>query len=272
MPPSRARIASANALQAQGQLGAARPLYRRSIELLESAQGAQPSDRASIATQRANLCQIEQTMGVTGALLTCRAAIDELEALPDARGQYLPYLATTYHRAGFAAQKEKRIKQAIRFFDKAADAFPKGDQPDFVRAADAHLRLALIWSVVDGGSPRAEQAFNQGIALLEAPERAALAGADVMATQLRQQRVQWLLDESRWADGAKRAAEFATWSAAHNDRASEAWAYNAEARAHLKLGDAASAKQALTKGAAAARASGDAELARSLDDHLKKMK
>ena len=272
---ARARLASANALQAQGQLDAARPLYKRAIELLESAQGAQRGDRASIATQRANLCQIEQTMGVTGALLTCRAAIDALEALealPDARGQYLPYLATTYHRAGFAAQSEKRIKQAIRFFDRAAESFTKGDQPDYVRAADAHLRLALIWSVVDGGSPRAERAFNQGIALLDAPERASLRGASVMATQLRQQRVQWLLDELRWADGATRAAEFASWSEKAGDRASEAWAYNAEARAHIKLGDAARAKRALTKGVVAARASGDAALARSLDEHLKKMK
>ena len=67
---ARALIVLGQVYQSHAQYQAAQTTYKQAITLLESTDPK--ANALSIATQRANLCQVEHAMNVTGTLLTCK--------------------------------------------------------------------------------------------------------------------------------------------------------------------------------------------------------
>lgn len=263
----RAKIARANMAQRRGELKPAREQYKQAIEILDERVSASVRDDAAVAVQRANLCQVENQLEVTGALLTCRAALDALKALPNS-ATYTEHIAATYYSAGFAAQREERIKQSLRHFEQAAAAYMKTSPPQRLRAADARLRMGLIYSVVLEGEDEAERAFRAGLALLDGHEQ--LAGAPLMIRQLRQQLIQLLDAQKKWEEVRDEARALIAWAKPRGDGAAVGRASNFLASALLKLGDRAGAISALEQGVAALEGvEGEAALRKMMKANLR---
>lgn len=242
----RAKIIRGNLAQARGSLQEARGYYKEIIALMEKLSPSVRDD-ATIAVQYANLCQIERELNITGTLKTCKAGLEKLKGLPNSAA-YTEHIAATYYSAGFAAQSEKRIKQSLRFFEQASIAYMKLDKPEPVRAADARLRMGLIYSVVLKGEDEAEKAMRAGIDLLQGQD--ALPNAILIRTQLHQQLVQLFADQKQWEKARVESQALIDYAAKHDDRASQGWGYNYMAQALLKTGQKDAAIKSLEDGVA----------------------
>lgn len=258
----RAKIAQANIHQQTGELMNARKAYTKIIDLMENKLPAAQRDAATLAAQRANLCQINNSLELTGALLSCQSAIDAITDLPDV-SRYASHLATSYYNAGFSAQREERYKKALRHFELAASTYMKSTPSDPLRSADAHLRMGIIYSAVLKGEDNSLRSFNKGISTL-----AGVSGetARVLTTQLHQQLVQELVAQEQWQEAVKVANTLLTLADSYKDHAASAHAYNNLAVAKLKLGARDEAIAALEQGIFHAKKSG------KVPDQLKLMK
>ncbi|MEM1349389.1 MAG: hypothetical protein AAGI01_12580, partial [Myxococcota bacterium] len=195
---ARALLALASSKQRAGEYKAARDLYVRGIDVLTT-QVAEPlQDRASIASHRANLCQVNQRLELTGALLSCNEALEALRALPDSAAEYAGHIAATHYTAGFAAQKEGRIKQSLRHFERAAQMYgPLGER---LREADARLRMGLVYSVVMDGEDLAVKSLQRALdAIAMSP---ASREVTTMRTQILTQLGQVYMDRKQWNDAS----------------------------------------------------------------------
>lgn len=261
---ARAKIVQANLAQSNGNLARARDLYKEIIDLIDG-----KSDASVLATQRANLCQINNSLEITGTLLSCKKALEALDALPN-KSNFHAHIATVNYVTGFAAQREKRMKEALRFFEKAAAQLPELDRPDMVRAADAHLRMGIIYSVVLRGEEDSIKAFRRGIKTVTGHEHT--EQGRVMMTQLRQQLVQQLVNQSDWDDALVECDALISFATPHSDHATIAWAQNNKALAALKSGDKQGAIAALKAGVSAAKKAGNQkELLSLMKGNLKKL-
>lgn len=240
----RARIARGNLAQHQGQHQRARTYYKKALAQLEGDIADGLVDASTVASQKANLCQVEHSLKITGSLLTCREALEALDALEDASG-YTEHVAVTAYVTGFTAQREGRLNQALGYFKRAAEVSMSQSPPRRVRAADALLRMGLIY----GSGDKDEEAlatFGRGLAILKGHEDR--PDAATLVTQLHQQRVQALEAQQRWSQLQARAGELLAWATSQNDRAAQGMAYNYLARAQLKRDDRQGAIASLEAG------------------------
>ncbi len=249
----RSKIATASIHQQAGELMKAREVYTDVIAMMEDELPASQRDAATLAAQRANLCQINNALEVTGALLSCQAAIDAITELPDV-SSYMNHLATTYYNAGFAAQREKRYKKALRHFELAASTYMKATPADPLRSADAHLRMGIIYSAALEGEVYSLESFRKGIAVLESSSGEL---ARVLTTQLHQQLLQELVAQEKWDEAVEQSHALITFAAGHDDHSALAHAYNNLAVAKLELGARDEAIEALEEGIEAAKKSGE---------------
>ncbi len=241
----RAKIARANLAQRRGAHEHARQWYKEVVALMEELP-ASSKEPTTLATQRANLCQVNNILEVTGTLLSCKKALEALTGLENSAA-YTEHIATTYYVAGFAAQREERIKESLRFFEQASFAYMKLNPARPIKAADARLRMGLTYSVVMEGEDEAVKAFKRGLSLIEGVETAN-AQAKTMATQLRQQLIQVLFEQKKWGKVEVRANDLVLFADRINDPAANGWALNYLAQARLKQGDREGAVQALQRG------------------------
>jgi len=241
---ARALLALAGSKQRAGAYKPARDLYIKGIKVLSEEIAEPLQDKAALASHRANLCQVNQRLELTGALLSCNEALEGLRALPNAERDYAGHLAATHYTAGFAAQKEKRIKQALRHFERAAQI--SGRLGDHVREADARLRMGLIYSVVMEGEELAEKSLYRALdAIAAAP-----ASKDItaMRTQVLTQLGQVYMDRKQWDDANKTLERLIAHTSSSNDPANQALALNNLAQVRLKKGDRSGAVKALEQG------------------------
>lgn len=265
----RAKIVRGNLAQARGSLQEARGHYKEVLVLMDKIS---PSvrDEPTVAVQYANLCQIERELNITGTLKTCKAGLEKLKALGNSAA-YTEHIAATYYAAGFAAQSEERLKESLRYFEQASLAYMKLDNPEPVRAADARLRMGIIYSAVLKGEDNAEKAMREGIDLLQGQDTR--PNAVLVRTQLHQQLVQLLADQKQWEKVRVESNALVDYAAKHNNRASQGWAYNYMAQALLKSGDKAGAIKALEDGVAILDGvAGEKEQRQMMQSSLKSLK
>lgn len=243
---ARARIVRANLAQTRGENKEARAQYKEVIKLMEEEVSASVRDADTLAVQYANLCQVDYSLKTTGTLSVCKTGLEKLLAL-EKSGAYVGHIAATYYIAGFAAQDEKNVKQALRYFEQAALAYMKLPTPEPVRAADSQLRMGIIYSAIIKGEDNAERAFRKGLELLQGQERA--TGALAIQAQLSQQLVQLFAERKQWTSVRDEAQALIDRTKAHgSDPATLGWSYNYLAQAKLKTGDRAGAISALETG------------------------
>lgn len=227
---ARARIAQAAIDQKSGHVTQAREEYTRVVALLESVS---PSLRNadSIATQRANLCQVDNQLEATGALRSCEAAVAAIRATDDGPERNWQALAASHYAAGFAAQREKNIKASLRHFEAAARTYTAHEER--ARAADAHLRMGLTYAAVMQGDELAEKSFQAGLAQAALAPEGALK--DTLITQLLFQLAESQLARKQPADALATLERVVAHTRKIRDVANQANAYNSMAAALLAL-------------------------------------
>lgn len=242
----RALLVRARMEQNKGRARHARMHYLTALKILKKRNNPLNQAASTRATTHANLCQVNHTLHVTGTLLSCMQALQELKALSDS-AKYTEHIAATYYAAGFAAQREKRIKPALRYFEQSAKAYKEMPQPNHLRVADAYLRMGVIYSVVLRGEANAKNAFIKGLSYAHKDKSAA---ATSIKTQLLTQLAQVQLEESSFVASVKTLTELLVHAKAHGNHAAQANAYNMLASAKLKLKKRQEAIEALTMGMA----------------------
>ena len=265
----RADISLASLAQQNGELDQARTRYLSVIETMEKLPASQKS-APSLATQKANLCQVNQSLQATGALKSCEDAIDSLTKLDDA-ASYQAHIATSYYNAGFSAQREERYKKALQNFEHAAAGFLKISPPDTLRSADAQMRMGIIYSVVLDGEENAIRAFERGLDVLGASVSSEVEKA--MKAKLYQQLVQELVEQKRWKEAITRGGELVASEELSGRHQELAYTHNNLAMAYLKDGQRDQAKASLTAGIREAKAAGnEKELITMMQKNLKSLK
>ncbi len=242
---ARARIAQAAIDQKSGHTAQARKGYTRVVELLESVSPAL-RNADSIATQRANLCQVDNQLEATGALRSCDAAVAAIRAIDDGPKRNWRALAASHYAAGFAAQREKNIKASLRHFEAASRIYT--EQGEHARAADAHLRMGLTYAAVMQGDDLAERSFRNGLAQAKLAPEGALK--NTLITQLLFQLAESQLARKKPADALATFERVVAHTKSIGDAANQANAHNSMAAALLELDRRDDAIAALEEGAA----------------------
>ena len=264
----RAEIAQATIHHHHGEFKQARELYLSIIKSLSEELPERQRDAETLAAQRANLCQLDTTLEITGALRSCKASIESLSALDDPE-RYASHLASSYYNAGFGAQRERQYDEALAYFERASEAFLQAAPKDALRAADSKLRLGTLLSVTSKGEPGSIQAFEAGLKILE-EERG--ESERIMRSQLHQQLLQELVAQEQWQRAEQAALALIALAEQDQDDAAAAHAYNNLAVASLKLRKRPEALEALKKGIAHAEASGQVpEQLKLMRANLKKL-
>jgi tetratricopeptide (TPR) repeat protein len=263
---ARAQLATAQIKQTQGDLREARRLYIAAIERLERDVDPELLDKRSLSQQKVNVCQVDNQLEITGALLRCRDALKGVEAASNP--PHGPARAAALYNVGLAAQREKQWAEALGSYDKAAQAFEAlGER---VRAADARLRLGTLAATLKDQEVRAEAALREGIKGLGADT--STVEALQTAVNLRTQLVQLQLSQSRHADAAATIDTLLPLLTGPQLVGQRAWALQARASAQLKLGQRDAALASLQEALPLAQKAGDKELAKMLDDSIKQLK
>lgn len=251
----RALVRLANIKQQKRQLPAARKMYLESVSILEKSPKT-AENKNVLATQYANLCQVEHSLNYTGSYKTCIKALAALSKQPSTDRAYL---AATHYAAAFGAQREKRFKNAITHFDQAGKIYASLSQPNWMRAADARLRLGTLFTQLKNKEKQAVAALTEG---LKWAANAPAAQAQPVKQELLLQLGQHFLMEKQYNKAVthlERLIQIAT-----KDPDTQAWAYNGLAHAKLKLGDQAAAIDALEKGLVAVSKGHDKHKIKSL--------
>lgn len=249
---------------ATGRLNKANSYYSTAIQIMETIGVPGTADTPEVGPMRANLCQVNMTLETKGASFLCKKALSELER----HGSADPaMLAATQYAVGITAGRDGRAANGIKNLKKAAQLAQKLSPPDFRLAADAHLRRGIIYAAIKDHQKDAEKAFQRGLSLT----RASKNSQDPLATvrvQLRTQLAQLQLAQEDWKTAKTTLSGLVKDAAA--DAGSQAWGYNALARAALKQGDKPAAKKALQAGLPLAKKSGDTDLVKNFEQNLKK--
>lgn len=235
----RAVVRLANINQQKRQLPTARKMYMESVSILEKSPKT-AENKSVLATQYANLCQVEHSLNYTGSYKTCVKALGALSKQPSTDKAYM---AATHYAAAFGAQREKRFKNAITHFDQAGKIYVSLSQPNWMRAADARLRLGTLLTQLKGKEKQAIAALTEG---LKWAANASAGQAQPVKQELLLQLSQHFLMEKQYNKAVthlERLIQIAT-----KDPDTQAWAYNGLAHAKLKLGDQAAAIASLEKG------------------------
>lgn len=262
---ARSNAQLAKLYHASGDLNRASTYYSKAIQTMETVGVPGTADAPGIAATRANLCQVNMTLETKGASFVCKKALNELQ---DKRGVDPAMLIATQYAVGITAERDGNPANGLENLKQAAEMAQKLTPPDFRLAADAHLRRGIIYARARKAT-EAEQAFQKGLSLT----RAATAPTDPLAevgVQLRTQLAQLQLRKEDWRNAQSTLRALVKDPAA--SAASQAWGYNALARAALKQGDKPGAKQALEAGYPLAKKSGDTDLIKNFEDNLKNFK
>ncbi|MBA2664428.1 MAG: hypothetical protein H0U74_19230 [Bradymonadaceae bacterium] len=263
---ARARAAEARLQQAANNFAAAQTLYLEVIEIMEKRVEKSSRDATSLATQYANLCQVELNLQSTGAHKRCLDALKAVEKAPQAdAGRQDSMITLTHYAIGVSAANNKNVKAAMDHLQKAAELAEGLAPPNLALATDALLRLGAMQAGIKRERPSAAESFQKGIALASAP--ALLANRLQLRTQLAQMR----LADEQWDVAAAELKLVIEDGAKAGDAASQAWAYSGLGRALLKLGKRDEAVAALKAGLPLAKKSGDAEMIELFEDNLKRM-
>lgn len=259
---ARSNSQLAKLFHATGDLNQASAYYSKAIQTMETVGVPGSGDAPGIGATRANLCQVNMTLETKGASYLCKKALRELQAnhMTDPA-----MLAATQYAVGITTGRDSNPAYGLESLQKAADMAQKLSPPDHRLAADAHLRRGIILAATK--KPKeATHAFERGLSLARASKGPTDALAAV-GVQLRTQFAQLQLGQEDWK-GAQSTLNALVKDAAASS-ASQAWGYNALARAALKQGDKPAAKKALQAGLPLAKKSGDTALVKSFEDNLK---
>lgn len=259
---ARSNSQLAKLYHAAGDLNQASAYYSKAIQTMETVGVPGSADAPGIGATRANLCQVNMTLDTKGASYLCKKALRELQANHTTDPAML---AATQYAVGITAGRDGNPVHGLENLQKAADLAQKLSPPDHRLAADAHLRRGIILAATKK-QKEATQAFDKGLSLARASKdpQDALAAVGV---QLRTQLAQLQLRQEDWK-GAQSTLNALVKDAAAG-AASQAWGYNALARAALKQGDKPTAKKALQAGLPLAKKSGDTALVKNFEDNLK---
>jgi tetratricopeptide (TPR) repeat protein len=257
---ARATIAGARAAHVRGDLKNAREGYVAAVAALET-RIYTDSDRKDLATQYVNLCTIEYQLESKGALTRCRDAIKSLEAVQNRSKEIEGMLGAANLTAGAAAYKIDNSKDAQKHLQAAVTLLEK--VADIERASDAYLRLGRLQYRLKNEA--ASGSFERAIELSR--EQPLLAQT---TTQAHIQYAQLLMDREKWELAQEQLRPALMAAEAAKEHGTSAWIYSAQARAELKLGNREAAISALKSGVIAAKAAGDKELVKSLQENLAK--
>ncbi len=265
---ARANIALASIAQQNNELKSARKLYTEIIEEMEKLPPSQAVN-ASIATQKANLCQVNHGLVATGAMKSCEDAIEALTALSNAE-DYQLHIASSYYSAAFSAQTEKRLKKALRYFEHAAAGYAKASSPDYMRSADSHLRMGIIYSVLLKGEPNSIDAFKKALNTIEKVPKT--SQTNKTKAQIYHQLIQELTAQQKWSEAISHGQHMISFAEPLNYHQELAYTYNNLASAHLKTGDKPTAINDLKKGIEhAKKVSSEKDLLKLMRANLKKL-
>jgi tetratricopeptide (TPR) repeat protein len=261
---ARSNAQLARVYHAEGRLNEASARYSTAVQILEKIGVPGTSDTPQIGGIRANLCQVNMSLGSNGAYYLCKKALEELQAQNPPRKAML---AATQYAVGVTAARDGWAGNGLDNLLEAAKLAASLSPPDIRLAADAHLRRGIIYAEMRDRADDAAGAFKKGISLVEAAGAAGDA-LEPLGVQLRTQLAQLHLEHDDWTLAKNALKELIDDDAATSG--SKAWAYNALARAELKLGDEDAAKKALKTGLPLAKKSGDSALIANFEENLKK--
>ena len=247
---ARALSKMANLRQQQQRLSEAKVLHVKTLGLLDASSKSAEHKRAG-ALQAANLCQVEHTMKATGSLRACNGAIKRMNALPEDQ-RNMDSLGASYYAAAFGAQRERRWRDAITHFERAAMTYATMSEPHWTRASDAQLRLGTMLTQLKKKEAQAQAALEKGLGW---SARATDAQGKLVRKELLLQLSQHLLFQKKYAQALPHLNALVKQAASDPD--SQGWAYNGLAQAHLKLGDKAKAVESLKLGIKALTGSKD---------------
>jgi tetratricopeptide (TPR) repeat protein len=259
---ARSNAQLARIYHSKGQLNEASSKYSQVIQTLEKTGTPGTADTPEIAGYRANLCQVETSLGSNGAHHLCLKALQEIKKLsePDPA-----MLAATHYAVGVTAGRDGWAGKGLDHLNEASKTALTQTPPDRDLASDAMLRRGIILTNLGKRDDEAIHDFKKGIAITLEDEADSLRTARV---ELRQQLAQLQLGREDWG-AAKQTLEKLIDDAKANAK-SQAWAYNGLARAELKLGNEKKAKIALDKGLPLAKKAGDKALISNFEENLKK--
>jgi tetratricopeptide (TPR) repeat protein len=259
---ARSNAQLARLYHAKGQLNEASSKYSKVIQTLEKTGVPGTDDTPAIVEYRANLCQVETSLGSNGANYLCLKALKELESQssPDPA-----MLAATHYAVGVTAGRDGWAGKGVDHLNRAAKVALTQTPPDRDLAADAMLRRGIILGNLGDRADEAVHDFKKGIAITLDDKADKLKTTRV---QLRLQLAQIQLKGEDWK-AAKQSIDKLI-DDAKGDAKSQAWAYNGLARAELKLGNDNEAKIALDKGLPLAKKAGDKSLVSNFKENLEK--
>ncbi len=260
---TRAIIVQARAAHVRGDLNAARDLYFQVIADLEKTKAGR-DHAADLATQRVNLCQVERTLGNSGALKLCRDAAADLKALDDKSPSELAMERMTLYNVGAEARDAGNDDEAMSNLSRAAEMFVGANQK--VEAANALVLLGDL-QLKKKQKSKAFATWKRGLELTKGLGDVGLSSSMEIRAQLGQAQI----DSKAWKDAVEtlqpvldQGPRLEAW-----DRA--AWASLMLAQAQLKLGNRDAAKAALKAGEPAAAKAKDKELAKLIKSNLDKL-
>lgn len=258
---ARARVQLAGLAQMSGNLREASKLYHDVIEELEDSSIPGATTPTVLATQRANLCQVEMQLESNGAFMVCRKALESLQKLDAPSDQML---AMTQYAVGITANKDDAPGKAVEHLARAAELAKKLEPTAYELAADALLHRGAIVARSNKRRDEAIENFREG---LELAKKGNSTGATQSERQLRLQLAQTLMHADE-GDEAKKHLQ-ALVDDAKLDNSSKAWAYSALAGVLAAEGKNAEAKAALEEGLPLAEQSGDDDLVETFESNLK---
>jgi tetratricopeptide (TPR) repeat protein len=258
---ARARVQLAGLAQISGNMREASKLYHKVIDELEDSTTPGASNPTVLATQRANLCQVELQLKSTGAYMICRKALEALAKL-DSPDQHM--VAMTEYAVGITANKDGKPSKGIEHLAKAAEMAPKLETPAWELAADALLHRG---SIVARSAKRRDEAiadFRKGLGYAQKGSGPSIEQSE---RQIRLQLAQVLLKADK-SDDAKTQLQTLV-NDAKLDAGSKAWAYSALANVYASAGENDKAREALEAGLPLAKESGDEDLVETIETNLK---
>jgi hypothetical protein len=257
---ARARVQLAALAQMSGNLREASDLYENVIAELEDSTTPGASSPTILATQRANLCQVELQLESSGGYMLCREALEALQKLDSPNKDML---ARTLYAVGITADRDGKPSKGVGHLAKAAELAAALERPDYELAADALLHRGAMVARSKQRRDEAVEDFRKG---LEYAQKGSAPGLEQSARQLRMQLAQVLLKQKE-GDEAKKHLK-ALVEDDKLDDASKAWAYSALANVYASAGENDKAKDALEAGLPLAKSAEDEGLVETIESNL----
>ncbi len=266
----RAQTSLARTYQARHQFEKSRTTFRKAIEQLEDAVDTSEGPHAvSHTLQYANLCQVEAQLEATGALSTCRQAIEAIENLDEAeQNRHANLRAATIHAAGRTAIQENNARAAIEHLTESAQLYEQRSEPKYqLLAADVLLRLGVIQNESDSAGDDAPDTFERGLKIVANLDR---SDSEVAATyvSLKTQLTQRIMADEQWSDSVAMLRKLIALTADVEDDATGAWAYSRLANALIQLDRRDDAVEALESALPLAKEAGDENLIKTVTENL----